>query len=269
MEMGGKSGTAQVRHISEAEREHGVRKITGRAVEGARPRAVHRLRAGRRAALCLRRRGRAWRRHRAAGRARSRRRSARDVLLRGAAARPARIACRTQPFGAPRDAWRRADAMATSSSLGDGRPRALARGKTLAASIGAWCCCWRLVAGDRLRRCSIPPPTAAGSPGPAKQAMRFGVAAAIMVVAALVDLRIWLRIAYWFYAVVMAAAGRGRDRAARSAWARSAGSISASSRSQPSEMMKIAAGAGAGALFPRPSTVEEIGRPALPRSCRR
>jgi rod shape determining protein RodA len=35
-----------------------------------------------------------------------------------------------------------------------------------------------------------------------KQAVRFAVAALVMFAAALVDLRTWLRVAYWFYAGV-------------------------------------------------------------------
>ena len=44
--MGGKSGTSQVRAISEYEHEHGLRKISRDPLEGARPRAVRCLRTG-------------------------------------------------------------------------------------------------------------------------------------------------------------------------------------------------------------------------------
>ncbi len=96
-------------------------------------------------------------------------------------------------------------------------------------------------------------------PWAAKQAMRFGVAAAIMVGAALVDLRTWLRIAYWFYGVVMAllvaveirgAVGMGAQR-----WI-DLGII----QIQPSEMMKIAAVLALARYF-NGLTVEDVGRP--------
>ncbi len=99
----------------------------------------------------------------------------------------------------------------------------------------------------------------AWQPWAAKQAMRFVVAAAIMVMAALVDLRTWLRIAYWFYAVVMAllvaveikgAVGMGAQR-----WI-DLGII----QIQPSEMMKVAAVLALARYF-NGLTVEEIGRP--------
>jgi rod shape determining protein RodA len=76
-------------------------------------------------------------------------------------------------------------------------------------------------------------------PWAAKQAMRFGVAAIVMVAAALVDIRVWLRIAYGFYAVILVlligveirgAIGMGAQR-----WI-DLGVI----QLQPSELMKIA-----------------------------
>ncbi len=62
--MGGKSGTSQVRRITQYERDHGVTQGHRDPLEGARPRSVRGVRTGRRAALCLRRRHRAWRRDR-------------------------------------------------------------------------------------------------------------------------------------------------------------------------------------------------------------
>jgi len=99
----------------------------------------------------------------------------------------------------------------------------------------------------------------AWQPWAAKQAMRFAVAAAIMVMAALVDLRTWLRIAYWFYGVVMTllvavevrgAVGMGAQR-----WI-DLGII----QIQPSELMKIAAVLALARYF-NGRTVEEVGRP--------
>ncbi len=99
----------------------------------------------------------------------------------------------------------------------------------------------------------------AWQPWAAKQTMRFGVAAAIMVMAALVDLRTWLRIAYWFYGGVMAllvaveikgAVGMGAQR-----WI-DLGVI----QIQPSEMMKIAAVLALARYF-NGRTVEEVARP--------
>jgi rod shape determining protein RodA len=92
-----------------------------------------------------------------------------------------------------------------------------------------------------------------------KQAIRFGVAALIMVGAALVDLRTWLRIAYWFYGIVMVlliaveirgAVGMGAQR-----WI-DLGII----QIQPSELMKIAAMMALARYF-NGLTIEEIGRP--------
>jgi rod shape determining protein RodA len=99
----------------------------------------------------------------------------------------------------------------------------------------------------------------AWQPWAAKQAMRFGVAAAIMVMAALVDLRTWLRIAYWFYGAVMGllvaveikgAVGMGAQR-----WI-DLGII----QIQPSEMMKIAAVLALARYF-NSRTVEDVARP--------
>jgi rod shape determining protein RodA len=92
-----------------------------------------------------------------------------------------------------------------------------------------------------------------------KQAIRLGVAAIIMIAAALVDLRTWLRIAYWFYGIVMAlliaveirgAVGMGAQR-----WI-DLGII----QIQPSELMKIAAVMALARYF-NGLTIEEIGRP--------
>ncbi len=99
----------------------------------------------------------------------------------------------------------------------------------------------------------------AWQPWAAKQAVRFAVAAAVMVGAALVDLRTWLRIAYWFYGVVMTllvavevkgAVGMGAQR-----WI-DLGLI----QIQPSEMMKIAAVLALARYF-NGLTVEEVARP--------
>jgi rod shape determining protein RodA len=92
-----------------------------------------------------------------------------------------------------------------------------------------------------------------------KQAIRFVVALAVMVAAAMVDLRTWLRIAYWFYAVVLAllvvvevrgAVGMGAQR-----WI-DLGVI----QLQPSELMKIAAMLALARYF-NGLSVEEIGNP--------
>jgi rod shape determining protein RodA len=96
-------------------------------------------------------------------------------------------------------------------------------------------------------------------PWAAKQALRFVVAAAIMIAAALVDLRTWLKIAYWFYGIVMAllvaveirgAVGMGAQR-----WI-DLGVI----QIQPSELMKIAAVLALARYF-NGLTIEEIGKP--------
>ncbi|HXQ51085.1 MAG TPA: rod shape-determining protein RodA [Stellaceae bacterium] len=96
-------------------------------------------------------------------------------------------------------------------------------------------------------------------PWAAKQAMRFGVAALVMVAAALVDLRTWLRIAYWFYGIVMVlliaveirgAVGMGAQR-----WI-DLGII----QIQPSELMKIAAMMALARYF-NGLTIEETARP--------
>ena len=60
-EMAGKTGTAQVRRITKEERAAGVAQEREAAVEYARPCAVHRLCAGRQAALCRGDRHGAWR----------------------------------------------------------------------------------------------------------------------------------------------------------------------------------------------------------------
>jgi len=91
-----------------------------------------------------------------------------------------------------------------------------------------------------------------------KQAMRLGVAAIVMLVVALVDLRTWLRIAYGFYGVVVllliavqlrGAIGMGAQR-----WI-DLGII----QIQPSELMKIAAMMALARYF-NGVPVEEIGR---------
>jgi rod shape determining protein RodA len=96
-------------------------------------------------------------------------------------------------------------------------------------------------------------------PWAGKQAMRFGVAALIMIAAALVDLRTWLRIAYWFYGVVMVllvavelrgAVGMGAQR-----WI-DLGII----QIQPSELMKIASMMALARYF-NGLTIEETAKP--------
>ena len=97
------------------------------------------------------------------------------------------------------------------------------------------------------------------NPWAEKQAIRFGVAALVMLAVALVDLRFWLRIAYGFYAVVMllliavelrGAIGMGAQR-----WI-DLGVI----QIQPSELMKIGAMLALARYF-NGLSVEEIGRP--------
>ena len=99
----------------------------------------------------------------------------------------------------------------------------------------------------------------AWQPWAEKQAMRFGVAALIMVGAALVDLRTWLRIAYWFYGIVMvlliAVEVRGAIGMGAQRWI-DLGII----QLQPSEFMKIAAMMALARYF-NGLTIEEIGKP--------
>ena len=99
----------------------------------------------------------------------------------------------------------------------------------------------------------------AWNPWAEKQAIRFGVAALVMLAVALVDLRFWLRIAYWFYGVVMllliavelrGAIGMGAQR-----WI-DLGVI----QIQPSELMKIGAMLALARYF-NGVGVEEVGRP--------
>jgi len=99
----------------------------------------------------------------------------------------------------------------------------------------------------------------AWQPWAEKQAIRFGVAALIMLGAALVDLRTWLRIAYWFYGIVIVlliaveirgAVGMGAQR-----WI-DLGVI----QIQPSELMKIAAVMALARYF-NGLTIEEVGKP--------
>jgi rod shape determining protein RodA len=99
----------------------------------------------------------------------------------------------------------------------------------------------------------------AWNPWAEKQAIRFGVAALVMLGVALVDLRFWLRIAYWFYGVVMVlliavelrgAIGMGAQR-----WI-DLGII----QIQPSELMKIGAMLALARYF-NGLSVDEIGRP--------
>ncbi len=98
----------------------------------------------------------------------------------------------------------------------------------------------------------------AWNPWAEKQAIRFGVAALVMLAAALVDLRFWYRIAYGFYGVVLlllvavevrGAVGMGAQR-----WI-DLGVI----QIQPSEMMKIGAMLALARWF-NGVPVEEIGR---------
>ena len=84
-----------------------------------------------------------------------------------------------------------------------------------------------------------------------------------MLGVALIDIRVWLRYAYAIYVVAFAAAGRRRRSPARSAWARSAGSISASIQLQPSEIMKIALVLALARYF-HGLTLEDVGQPLLP-----
>jgi rod shape determining protein RodA len=98
-------------------------------------------------------------------------------------------------------------------------------------------------------------------PWAGKQAMRFGVAAAIMIGTALVDVRVWLRYAYPFYAVIMVllvgvdlrgAIGMGAQR-----WI-DLGVI----QLQPSELMKVALILALARYFHAVS-VERVGRPLV------
>src|ERR1700722_3860316 len=99
----------------------------------------------------------------------------------------------------------------------------------------------------------------AWQPWAEKQAMRFGVAALIMLGAALVDLRTWLRIAYWFYGIVMvlliAVEVRGAIGMGAQRWI-DLGII----QLQPSEFMKIAAMMALARYF-NGRAIEEIARP--------
>jgi rod shape determining protein RodA len=92
-----------------------------------------------------------------------------------------------------------------------------------------------------------------------KQAIRLGVAAAIMLAVALVDLRFWYRIAYGFYGVVLlllvAVEVRGAIGMGAQRWI-DLGII----QLQPSELMKVAAIMALARYF-NGVAVEEIGRP--------
>jgi rod shape determining protein RodA len=96
-------------------------------------------------------------------------------------------------------------------------------------------------------------------PWAAKQAMRFGVAAIVMAGAALVDLRTWHRIAYWFYAgallLLIAVEVRGAVGMGAQRWI-DLGII----QIQPSEFMKIAAVMALARYF-NGLSIEEIARP--------
>ena len=142
-------------------------------------------------------------------------------------------------------------------SLGEGRPRQSIVEKLLGLNWGLILLLGLVAAIGIAMLYSAA--NGAWQPWAAKQAIRFVVAAAIMVGAALVDLRTWLRISYWFYGVVMAlliaveikgAVGMGAQR-----WI-DLGLI----QIQPSEMMKIAAVLALARYF-NGLSVEEIGRP--------
>jgi len=69
-------------------------------------------------------------------------------------------------------------------------------------------------------------------PWAARQMMRYGVAVALMIGVALVDIRFWLRSAYIVFGIAFVLLVAERC-AARLAWVPSAGSISASSSCNP------------------------------------
>jgi len=92
-----------------------------------------------------------------------------------------------------------------------------------------------------------------------KQALRFAVAAFIMLAVAVVDLRTWMRISYWFYGIAMlllvAVEVRGAIGMGAQRWI-DLGVI----QIQPSELMKIAAMMALARYF-NGLSVEEIGKP--------
>ena len=116
--MGGKSGTSQVRRITQYERDHGVRKASQVPWRERDHALFVALRAGSGAALCLRRRRRAWRR---GGRRRLGGRGA-DLPRRAArSAAPRPGACRAEAGGGGRNRPRPADA----GNRGGGARRAM------------------------------------------------------------------------------------------------------------------------------------------------
>src|SRR5260221_4876855 len=172
----------------------------GCALEGSRPRAVHLVRAGECAALCLRRHRRACRRNRGRrlgrGRADLPRRTAGDAEARSRASG----AGPSFRHGNHRRARVSGRAM---YQLLDSRPQ-----QTLPEKL--WNINWGLVlllaviAGIGFAMLYS---AANGSwqPWAGKQAIRFGVALVLMLGVALVDLRFWLRYAsaYIFYGVAV------------------------------------------------------------------
>ena len=259
MAMGGKSGTSQVRHISEAEREHGSRKAPSMPWKERDHALFISFAPVERAALCLRRRGRAWRRQRRRRLGAWRRRSAATCCSRRRSAIPPQSRAgaalrRAADRGAAAERARWPDA-----SIYGGRA-AEPRGEAAAASIGAWCCCSPRSPASA-SPCSIPPPTAVWQPW-AEQAgdplwrrrssscwrWRWSISAS------------GSRAAYWFYGVALlllvavelrGAIGMGAQR-----WI-DLGII----QLQPSELMKIALVLALARYFQRLSG-EEIGTAA-------
>ena len=230
MAMGGKSGTSQVRHISEDEREHGLRKNVDVPWKERDHALFIALRAGRRAALCLRRRRRAWRRRPAAAARRSRRRSCRDVLLEAQKRDPGAARARRTRSRVAAHASASAERWRTSLLDYGGRARL--------ASCRRSCCSlnWGLVlllgavAGDRLRDALFRRQRQLAALGRRSRRCASPSPLVIMFAAALVDHpRLARASPIGFYGVVAGCCWSRSRCAAPSAWARSAGSISASS----------------------------------------
>jgi rod shape determining protein RodA len=148
----------------------------------------------------------------------------------------------------------------TMSHLDLGRPREL----TLPEKV--WSINWGLVLLVSLLACvgfGMLYSAANGhwDPWASKQIARYGVALAVMLVVAVVDLRFWYRTAYWIYAIafgllvlveVRGAIGMGAQR-----WI-DLGVI----QLQPSEIMKVAAVLAIARYFHNVS-IDKIGRPLL------